>query len=399
MIADLLDFLLIKVPVSFRKRVVRNANNVKEYDKKVLLYYKSDPLFSKRLVSKSIHTNNIEILHMLDVFSELGISVDLVDRQAIWDDIEELSSENYDLFVSNCAGNSCPFHAEIISRFKVKKVIAYAMGPDPVLSNRLVHERHKNFELRAGVKPIVRRAICIDEKVLDARFQQSDAIIVNGDTFSFDSYKRFAKPIYYVPSTISKKVFSFKVNLNKKEANSFLYFGGSGLICKGLDIVLEAFDGLSGVKLNICGPPDEGDFWDYYGPLLKRNPHIHYHGFVEVGSETFFKIVEESTFNIFPSCSEGCATSVLTAMGVGVVPVVNYESGVNVKEFGVRIPSNAVSPRGLREIVESLRNTSKSEVGKLVLGAVEAAQEYSETSFKDAFKDAMLKELNEKNFV
>ncbi len=106
------------------------------------------------------------------------------------------------------------------------------------------------------------------------------------------------------------------------------------MICKGLDLVLEAFDGLTGVELHIGGPAGENEFWSFYAPLLKRNPHIFYHGFVVVGGALFNKITEDAAFAIFPGSAEGATTSVLTVMARGLVPFVTYETGIDSEDFG-----------------------------------------------------------------
>ena len=122
------------------------------------------------------------------------------------------------------------------------------------------------------------------------RFEQIDTIFYIGNRFSAETYAPYQLPMHRIyPSTSPKLRLDYRV-LKEKNRTSFLYFGGDGLICKGLDLVLEAFDGLDGVTLDICCPDSEMDFWEYYKPLLERNPHICFHGFVQVDSDKFTEI-------------------------------------------------------------------------------------------------------------
>jgi hypothetical protein len=148
-----------------------------------------------------------------------------------------------------------------------------------------------------------------------------DSIFYIGNEFNVETFSSHQIPMCRInPST--SPILNFELSLlESKSSNSFIYFGGNGLICKGLDLVLEAFDGLKGVTLDVCCPSNELDFWSYYKPLLERNSHIRFHGFVQVGGREFSEITAKAAFNIFPGSAEGCATSVVTCMRRGVIPV------------------------------------------------------------------------------
>lgn len=390
MLDSIKDFFLIKLPVKLRKRVVVDCfSKTGKLSKRALLYYKTDSFYSSYLAEKSVHTNDAEILYMINELDKMGFIVDLADRQAKKEQLSDLKKFEYDVVISNCAGNSSPYHHLLADELKYKSLIAYAMGPDPKLSVEKVKARHADFQKRSGVEPVVRRLVNGEESEWDSRFSKSTGIIVNGDTFSADSYKRHNRPIYYVPSTISEHLKVDESELNNKSKKTFLYFGGSGLICKGLDIVLDAFDGLTDLKLHVCGPPTEQDFWEYYGPVLARNPQIEYHGFVDVAGPHFKKIALESSFNIFPTAAEGCATSVLTTMKAGVIPVVNYEAGVRIGNFGIEISEAQMQPEELRKLVLQLSEMEDVEIAKRVKETYKASFEYNKDTFVDCFRKAI----------
>ena len=112
-----LDFFFIRLPLRFfKKNVVLNIKLTRnKTDKKVFLYYKTDPLFSKRLINSGIHSNNYEIILIIKELNRLGFSVDLVDREAKVEQIKKLLNKKYDLYIGNAAGNSAKFHTYIIN--------------------------------------------------------------------------------------------------------------------------------------------------------------------------------------------------------------------------------------------------------------------------------------------
>jgi glycosyltransferase involved in cell wall biosynthesis len=56
---------------------------------------------------------------------------------------------------------------------------------------------------------------------------------------------------------------------------------------------------------------------------------------VEVNSQQFLDVTKNCCALIYPSCSEGQAGSVITCLQAGIIPVISYESGVNVEDFGI----------------------------------------------------------------
>jgi hypothetical protein len=287
-------------------------------------------------------------------------------------------------------------HADISREINAQCKIYYAAGPEPGYSNELVHRRHAEFDERTGIT-CVRRRILRDSN-FDARLLGMDAIFYMGNEFSASTYRRVSTiPMFrLLPSTSPLLAMDIGM-LKMKSAKSFLYIGGNGLICKGLDLVLEAFDGLSHLTLDVCGPENETDFWGYYRPLMERNPQIKFHGFVDVTGPVFKNITSRAAFNIFPSCSEGCATSVVTAMRRGVVPVVTRESGVDVGAFGHELQNATVE--GIRNAVMKLSETSQVDLKRRILDTYLESSRYSMEGFKESMLRALLTTLSMKGLV
>ncbi len=396
-----MNSLISRAFFRLRKRnVVRDAlkydGSSQDSGGRVLLYYKTDPLFSEKLRATYRHTNDSEIIEIIRIFHQLGFSVDVVDREASWADIKPLLKNAYTVYLANAAGNSAPLHVDISREIDAQCRVYYAAGPEPGYSNELVHRRHAEFDERTRTT-CVRRRILRDSN-FDARLLGMDAIFYMGNEFSGSTFRRVSSiPMFrLLPSTSPVLAMDLGM-LKKKSAKSFLYLGGNGLICKGLDLVLEAFDGLSHLTLDVCGPENETDFWVYYRPLMERNPQIKFHGFVDVTGPSFKNITSRTAFNIFPSCSEGCATSVVTAMRHGVIPVVTPESGVDVGDFGYELQKATVE--GVRDVAMNLCEMPQSEMKRRILDTYLESSRYSMDGFKDSMLRALLNTLSMKGLV
>ena len=390
LVEKLLDLIFVRLPLRVLKRnVIPQISSCGKLPSRALVYFKTDPLFSRRLRDAYVHTNNAEIMAMIDVLNRFGFSVDLVDRDADWSQIKPLMSSNYDLYLGNAAGNSAPHHDRINSEIRAKHRIFFAAGPEPTVSNLLVAKRHEYFNSRTRADCVVRRLV--KGEGLDLRFRNMDAIFYVGNEFSRETYSSHGLPMHRIfPSTSPKITFDLSA-IEEKRSNRFLYFGGNGLICKGLDLVLEAFDRLEGVELDICAPSSEADFWTYYAPLLRRNSHIRFHGFVQTGGSAFNRMTAAAAFQIFPGSAEGCATSVVTCMRRGVIPVTTRESGVDIGDFGVNITDSTVG--GLRRMIGGLRSMGLPELRERAFDTYCASMNYTLETFRNSFEAALLKTL------
>jgi glycosyltransferase involved in cell wall biosynthesis len=88
----------------------------------------------------------------------------------------------------------------------------------------------------------------------------------------------------------------------------FLWFGGAGLVHKGLDLLLDYFYENPSLTLHICGPIEsEPLFAQAYKKELYETENIIMHGFVDIRGQVFEEIIKRCAFVVFPSCSEGQA--------------------------------------------------------------------------------------------
>lgn len=115
---------------------------------------------------------------------------------------------------------------------------------------------------------------------------------------------------------------------------NFLWFGSTGAIHKGLDILLDVFSKHKDLNLYIAGL-NKNEKW-----LLERYKfckNIIDCGFIDVYSKNFIKLMNDVAFVILPSASEGMATSVLTCMKHGLIPIVTQNVGIDTDNFGITL--------------------------------------------------------------
>jgi glycosyltransferase involved in cell wall biosynthesis len=371
--------LTISLPLKFKKKILKDIG---EGNRRVLIYYKTDPFFSKELRRQYIHTNNEEIVLMVKCFNEAGYSVDLIDREASWEQILKLKNRSYDLYIGNAVGNSAPFHVKIKNEFNIKTKVVYAVGPEPTISNSLVIEQHDFFYRRNGIRPKVRRLVKGGN--FADRFTNIDSIISIGEAFSMKSYESLGLPVKSILPTTSPIVQEGDEIWKLKDRKSFLYFGGNGNICKGLDLVIEAFLNCPDAKLDICAPYEE-DFFSYYESKMLQVKNITYHGFVEVGADKFNKLTESAAWIIFPACSEACATSVITCMRRGLIPVVTDETAIDIEDFGIEIKNR--DPDSLVILINMLMRINTEELQLRSMKTQISSRKYSVNNYIERFRE------------
>ena len=193
--------------------------------------------------------------------------------------------------------------------------------------------------------------------------EHADYLAVLGNQFTLDTYRYAGKTMFRlpVPSTIS---FSSPEKKDIESARKrFLWLGSGGLVHKGLDRVLEAFSQLPDLHLTVCGPVDapfERQFRQIYFKELYETDNIDTIGWIDVSSSTFRDIVANCIGLVYPSCSEGQSGAVITCMQAGLIPIISYESGVDVDNFGVLLKDCSVD-----QIIESVSLLSSAPASAL----------------------------------
>jgi hypothetical protein len=312
--------LLFKLYKYFNSRKISNYFKTK-YSKNALLSYITYPFVKEQNLS---HTNYFEAISHAKILNELGFNVDIID----YDYDRNVDFSKYRVLV----GFGEQFTNYFNSGFTHMKTIYYGTGMHVCHQNNATLKRLKQVYQKKGIW--LTKSTRYVEKTWTYQTMLVDAIIALGNDICKESYAKYYNgPIFIIPAPFYKVLDGYEI-LSKKTKNSakgFLWFGGAGLIHKGLDLVLEYFIEHPELTLHICGPiKNEPDFEKLYYKELYQTPNIITHGFIDISSEHFKQILEECAFIIFASCSEGGGPSVITAIGNGaLIPIITKETTIS----------------------------------------------------------------------
>jgi hypothetical protein len=333
-------FYLKKIYEFYRKRKkIKNYFKTK-HSKNALLSYITHPFTKGQYLS---HTNYFEAMSHAKILNELGYNVDVID----YDYQGEIDFSRYDLLVGFGDAFNQYFESGINKKITT---IYYGTGMHVCHQNHATLKRLKDVYLKKGIW--LGKSIRYVEKCWTYQTYLIDAMIILGNEVSVESYKKFYDGrIFNIPAPFYKVVDAYELLKNSKNAKSFLWFGSSGLIHKGLDLLLDFFSKRRDLRLHICGPiENEPDFEKVYYKELYETSNIITHGFVDISSEKFKKILEDCSFLIFPSCFEGGGASVITAIGNGgLIPIITKETTIStgyeiwIEDFTVEAIEKAVS--------------------------------------------------------
>lgn len=219
--------------------------------------------------------------------------------------------------------------------------------------------------------------------------EYADYLTTCGNDFTLKTYGYADKPMFRLPMVV-QQMWPWPEQKNFDVArHRFLWFGSRGMVHKGLDLVLEAFMKLPDCQLTIVGPvQDEPEFVDVYRKALFHTPNIRCVGWLDKSSEEFRMVLEQSIAHIFPSCSEAGAAVVLETMAAGVIPVVSYESSIDVEDFGFLLEDSSIETiiRQVREIT----GRSAAELRRRAKRAWEAAHNnHTPEKFERSYRETM----------
>ena len=218
----------------------------------------------------------------------------------------------------------------------------------------------------------------------------SDMLILTGNAETKSSYSGLVDNIRTIPVPCIPSQLKPNMQVN----SGFLWFGGAGAVHKGLDLVLDAVDeSPSNFILDICGPIEkEKDFLILYeNSFLKSN--IKFHGMIDVNSNEMQKLINRNSFIILPSCSEGMASSVITCMQFGLIPIISKECGIDIKDHGILIEE--ITVLGVKKAIDKALGLNSEEVLNMKNKAIKFAEENnSQDSFRVSVSDSLMSILN-----
>lgn len=334
------------------------------------LLYISRPFRGKVV---GFHSNEAEVLAIAGVLASEGMEIFVFD----YDSLRTTGLRACNLLIG--FGNAfeelcragCPGQVRVL----------YHTGAYLPFQNAAEMQRINDFRVRHGVCLRPRR--CVDPYG-PASQHLCDGIILIGNDWTASTYESTNRPLATIDPTTNAHWVGLRPG-PPSGRRGFLWMGGSGCLHKGLDLVIDAF-GVLGPDwdLHICGDDDaaEPDFWDHYRTLPGN---IHRHGWVHPASDQMRQVLDQCTFVILPSCSEGMATSVLAGMACGLVPVATRESGIDLHDVGFQISQCSISA-----VEQALLECRQIEPARLMAMADDClariAERHTLAKFSDRFR-------------
>jgi hypothetical protein len=298
----------------------------------VLLSYITSP-FGLHVSNSHLksHSNEWECYQIALTWRKLGYSVDIIN----WNDDTFIPKRKYSVFID--IHNNMERLAPLLGEDCIK--ILHITGAHWLFQNNAEYNRLLKLQQRRGVTLLPRRLAkpCLG-------IEHADCATIIGNQFTKNTFNYSKKTLYSIPvSPIAEYPWFNDKDYNKCRSN-FLWIGSGGLVLRGLDLVLEAFSQMQDYHLTVCGSiHKEKDFENAYHKELYQSSNIHTIGWVDVTSPKFVELLKNNIGLIYPSASEGQSGSVIQCMHGGLIPIISYQSGVDIKDSGVILKECTVS--------------------------------------------------------
>ncbi len=267
------------------------------------------------------HNHFREARAIADAFLDLGYRVDVISfKNRIFE-----PKERYDVFVS--------------SRVNFDR-IGDRLNDDclKLLHLDVSHWAANNAAALARVLDVqARRGVTIPSVrifEMNQAIERSDVAMLLGNEHTHATYAFAGKPVFQVPNPAVRTWDWDETKDFARCGKEFVWLGSAGLLHKGLDLALEAFARMPDLTLHVCGPiDDDRAFVEEYRRELDA-PNVVVHGWTDIAGDQFRQLARRAAALVYPSCAEGAAGAVVSAMHVGLVPVVSAQSGVDVAANG-----------------------------------------------------------------
>lgn len=358
--------------------ILENVFNT-SFSKNLLMSYITSPFIEGTQYS---HTNTLEARIIAEIFSEFGYNIDVVQ---FYDKVHFDNIKKYDLVFGFGESFCDSFYWTDKNVFR----IFYGTGCYVAFQNYQTLKRVYDVYLKRGI--LIPESGRLVDKTWSLHSHLADALIILGNEHTAQTYSNtnIKGEIYSMPASYFDV---YKPDLSAKDyskaSKHFLWFGSSGLIHKGLDLVLEIFSKRRDIYLHVCGPiKNEPGFEKLYYKELYENPNIICYDFIDINSDLFIEILNQCAFTIFPSASEGCSPSVITTMGNGgLIPLITRACGINspVSNFMIDYPN----AHNVRQAIDRAIVLSPSELLNRSIECLEYARKvHSIDQFRNNFSE------------
>jgi len=329
----------------------------------VLLSYIVEPfLLEAGEPVPNTHTHYWESLQIARTYLDLGYSVDVISYR----NRTFVPQKDYSFFVA--ARTNFQRIAQLLNQDCVK--IVHLDTAHWLFNNCAAYKRCLALQQR-------KRVTLKSYKMVEPNWaiEYADCATILGNQFTISTYHYAQKPMSRIPVPACI-VYPWPKDKNFDACrNHFLWFGSRGLVHKGLDLVLDAFVEMPEYHLTVCGPVQrEKDFERAFYKELYQTPNIHTIGWVDIGSSEFMEITNNCIGLVYPSCSEGGGGSVIACMHAGLIPIVSYESSVDVSDdFGLVLRDCSIE--GIKNAIQMVSHLPIEKLKKMAQETWEFARE------------------------
>jgi hypothetical protein len=322
------------------------------HGRRALVSYLRAPFVSGRTRA---HTNTWECFTAAEALDALGYRVDVVEY--LDGGLPDYSG--YDVLYGFGEPFEWSFFAPGGDRLRR---VYYGPGCSPAYTARASALRLADAFARTGVwMPDATR---VGDRAWRLQTLLADTLIALGDEFVLETYRAEGGRCRYErvrPFFFDAGGPAPPAERSDEARRHFLWFGSTGAIHKGLDLLLEHFAARPDLHLHVCGLKHwEARFLEHYRPLLRGRPNIEDHGFVPLESDAFRALVARCGAAIYPTACEGGAPALLNVVANGaLLPVAPATVGVDLG--GGEVPIEALSVDGVAAAVEATLALSAGE--------------------------------------
>lgn len=367
----------IKISFHLKKTILIENFFKTDFLKKALVVYIMDPFLGYYHVE---HSNATEGYIAAQVLSSLGYDVDILD-------LEEVKNREFYSQYDVAYGKNLD-----AALFSGTKVIPYSGATAHKNMNRDAIVRAYEFYKKSGLNPINSMRTLEN---FSLAFSYANVILGNqlvADSFKIDGIDQKLFPIegFYFDA--------YDIDIEKKDFNEakkhFIWWGSTGAIHKGLDLVIEVFRKRSDLILHICGfRTNEPSVSQYYKKELNNEiPNIINHGFVNIKSDLFKEIMDKSCAVVSPSLAEGGAIGIINVLANGgLIPIITKASGLDVGHYGFMFENLDVET--IDSMIDKLLKLNENDMKKLSIQVKKESRErYSMEKYKNRLTE-ILKEI------
>ena len=322
--------------------------------------------------ASNAHTHHWESLQIAQTFLDRGYGVDVVSYLNRW----FVPQRPYRFLIA--ARTDLERLSQYLPSDCVK--VAHLDTAHWIVNNAAAYDRLLGLQRRKQVS-------LTDPKLVEANraIECADLGTVLGNAYTSDTYRYAGKPLYRLPIS-APAAYDWPAGKDFDACrNRCVWFGSAGFVHKGLDLVLDAFAGLPDHQLTVCGPLDqEPAFCAAYRRELYETPNIHAHGWIDVDSESFHKLMRQTLGLVYPTCAEGGGGSAISCMHAATIPVLPRESSVDLGSGCVELDSCSVER--VQALVRDLSARPAVELEGLARSAWEQARKnHTRPAFARAF--------------